>query len=400
MVAASIGIGMFIYILLLIYLTCLFYVYDIKSFRKNKTLHYVLSCIILILVAGFRYRVGLDTIAYMRSFESPYYPSLADFSFSGDYGGDIGWVFINAFAKSVGGGFYTVQFVQAIIVNVAVFWFIKRHSPKPFMAILLFFMFQWWNYCFEAMRESISIAFYLFALDALITENSLKKYYLRVWPAALVHTFGFVTFIFPLIKCIKVNKYLPIIIVVFLGVFLSIGDILTELVIGMDGMDSMVASKATKYIESDIYGVSNLSLAGIASLVVSRIIPMVYLIYVLHKDNDSSSKTFIPYLICYILVVILRIEVPIFFRFYNYFEVMMIIAMTQAVSVKHIRNRQVMTSLAWIMILFMVFIRTYELTKPETDSDVYKTYNRYVPYNSIFTQDYNEESEYGFRYFQ
>ena len=392
---------MLIYILLLIYLLLLFYVYDIKSYGKNRKLHYVLSCFILIIVAGLRYRVGLDTIAYMRSFDSPYYPSLADFSFWGDYGSDIGWVFINSLAKSIGGGFYTVQFIQAIIVNIAVFWFVRRHSPKPFMAILLFFMFQWWNYCFEAMRESIAIAFYLFALDALITENSLKKYYLRVWPAALVHTFGFVTFLFPLIRYIKVNKYLPIIIIVFLGVFLSIGDLINDIVESMSAMESMASEKATKYLESDTYGESNLSIAGIAALVMSRIIPMLYVIFVLQKDGDDRNKVFVPYLISYILVVILRIEVPIFFRFYNYFEIMMIIAMTQAVSVRQIRNRKMATTLAWGMILFMVFIRAYELTKPETDSlNEYKTYNRYVHYNSIFTQDYNEESEYIFRYLQ
>ena len=392
---------MLIYILLLIYLLLLFYVYDIKSYGKNRKLHYVLSCFILIIVAGLRYRVGLDTIAYMRSFDSPYYPFLAEFSIWGEYGSDIGWVFINSLAKSIGGGFYTVQFIQAIIVNIAVFWFVRRHSPKPFMAILLFFMFQWWNYCFEAMRESVAIAFYLFALDALITENSLKKYYLRVWPAALVHTFGFVTFLFPLIRYIKVNKYLPIIIIIFLGVFLSIGDLINEIVDSMSAMEGMASEKATMYLESDTYGVSNLSIAGIAALVVSRIIPMVYIIFVLQRDGDARNKIFVPYLISYILVVILRIEVPIFFRFYNYFEIMMIIAMTQAVSVKQTRNRKMTTSLAWMMILFMVFIRAYELTKPETDSlNEYKTYNRYVPYNSIFTQDYNEESEYIFRYLQ
>lgn len=398
---------MLIYIILLTYLAFLFYAYDIKGYGKNRNLHYICSCIILILVAGLRYRVGLDTTVYMRSFEAPYYPPLEHFSLTGDYGSDIGWVFINSLAKSIGGGFYTVQFIQAIIVNVAVFWFIKKHSPKPFMGILLFFMFQWWNYCFEAMRESIAVAFYLFALDALITENSLKKYYLRVWPAALVHTFGFITFIFPLIRHIKVNRYLPIIVIVFMGVFLSIGDILNDLVIGMgtieslDPSESMISAKATKYIASDTYGESNLSLAGIAALIISRVIPMVYMIFVLQKDQDAETKTFIPYLICYILVVMLRIEVPIFFRFYNYFEIMMIIAMTQAVTLRNNRLSKVRNTLTWAMILFMVFIRTYELTKPETDSlKGYKTYNRYVPYNSIFTEDYNEESEYVFRALQ
>ena len=389
---------MFIYIVILIYLLSLFYSYDIKNKDRYSGVHYALACCILIFVAGIRYRIGFDTTVYMNSFNLPYFPRFEDFSWFGDYGADIGWVFINSIAKTVGGGFYTVQFIQAIIVNVTVFWFIKRHSPKPFMAILLFFIFQWWNYCFEAMRESIAIAFYLIALDALIKENSFRKYYLRVWPAALVHTFGFITFIFPFIKYIKVNKYLPIIFIVFLGFFFSISDILNEMVENMSMVDSMATTKATKYIESDIYGESNLSLMGVVSLVLSRIIPMVYLVWVLHKSSDAKARTFVPYLICYILVVLLRMQVPIFFRFYNYFEVMMIIAMTQAVSLKEEPKSVLKTSMTWFMIVFMVFIRTYELTKPESDSlDEYKTYNRYVPYNSIFTEDYNEESEYIFR---
>lgn len=389
---------MLIYIVLLIYLALQFYMYDMKGASRYRNVNYIFSCILLILVAGLRYRIGVDTTAYMRSFDSPYYPSLEDFSFFGSYGGDIGWVFINAIAKSIGGGFYTVQIIQAVIVNVVVFWFIKKHSPKPFMGILLFFMFQWWNYCFEAMRESIAIAFYLLALDALISKKSLVHYYLRVWPAALVHTFGFVTFLFPLIKYLKVNKYLPVIFVLFLGVFFSIGDILNDMVDSISMLESSASTKATKYIESDVYGTSNLSFMGIAALVISRIVPMVYLVYVLHRSGDEKQSVFIPYIICYILVVMLRIKVPIFFRFYNYFEIMMIIAMTQAVTITYESKTDFRKILTWVMISFMVFIRTYELTKPETDTlKGYKTYNRYIPYNSIFTEDYNEETEYVFR---
>ena len=389
---------MFIYILLLVYLLALFYIYDVRGVTKYRYAYYVFSCILLILVAGLRYRVGLDTNAYMRSFNHPYYPTLADFSWFGNYGSDIGWAFIYAIAKTVGGGFYTVQIIQALIVNVAVFWFVRRHSPKPFLAILLFFMFQWWNYCFEAMRESLAIAFYLFALDALITHNSVKRYYLRVWPAALVHTFGFVTFLFPLIRYIKVNKYLPIIAAVFLGVFFFIGDIINDLMESMAMMEGMAADKAMEHLSSDTYGESSLSIVGILMLLMSRVVPMLWMIIVLQKDEKETTKTFIPYLICYILVVILRLKVPIFFRFYNYFEVMMIIAMTQALTLTEENKKSLRHAVTWCMILMMVFVRTYELTKVETGSlEGYKTYNRYVPYNSIFTEDYNEESEYVFR---
>ena len=160
----------------------------------------------------------------------------------------------------------------------------------------------------------------------------------------------------------------------------------------------MAADKAMEHLSSDTYGESSLSIVGILLLLMSRVVPMLWIIIVLQKDDRESSKTFIPYLICYILVVLLRLKVPIFFRFYNYFEVMMIVAMTQALAVTQDNKKSFKYAVTWCMILFMVFIRTYELTKVETGSlHGYKTYNRYVPYNSIFTEDYNEESEYVFR---
>lgn len=382
-----------VYLILLIYLIALCCKYDYGINTKYRDINYVFSCILLIFVAGIRYRIGYDTINYMESFNSPFYPPLSEFSFKGDYGNDILWVFINSIGKSIGGGFYTVQFIQAAIVNIAVFWFIKRNSPKPFLGVLLFFLFQWWNYCFEAMRESIAIAFYLFGLDALISENNYKKYYLRVWPAALVHTFGFITFLFPLIRFLKVNKYLPVFFAGFLVLFFSVSDLMNSMVEGLVGIEGMAAEKATKYIESDIYGESTLSMAGVVSLFISRIVPIAYLIYILYINKKEDTDVFIPYLICYILVVLLRIAMPIFFRFYNYFEIMLIVAITQAVSIPKVNGKELRHYATVAVVVLMVLIRAFELTEPAG----YEAYKRYFPYNSVFTQDYNEQSEHVFR---
>ena len=387
---------MTIYICIFAFLLFFYYHYDIRKAKDYKDFTYILIGILLICVAGFRYRIGYDTTNYMADFSLPYIPGLSDFSFKVDYGGDLLWVLINSFAKSVGGGFYTVQFIQSIIINSVVLWFIKKYSPQPFLGVLLFFLFQWWNYCFEAMRESIAIAFYLFGLDALISQNSIKNYYLRVWPAIFAHTFGFIVLLFPLIRYIRINRYLPVIVVLFGLVCISLSDILTNLVESLMTfqIDSSATSKMIKYIDSDVYGEANLSLAGIISLIISRIIPISVFIYVLHKNHKSETDTFIPYLIAYVFVVCLRMAVPIFFRFFNYFEIMLIIAITQTMQITAPKSfRRLLSS---SMLVFMILIRTYELTKPESTSRVY---NRYIPYNSIFTEDYNEKSEAIFRYY-
>lgn len=387
---------MIIYFTLIIFLLFLFFHYDVRKSTEYKDSFYVISCIILILVAGFRYRIGYDTTNYMASFSSPYIPYLSEFSILEDYDGDKLWILINSIAKEIGGGFYTVQLIQAVIVNVAVFWFIKRHSPLPFLGILLFFLFQWWNYCFEAMRESIAIAFYLFALDALITENNYKKYYLRVWPAIFAHTFGFITLLFPLIKYIRINKFFPIIVLGFGVTCVLLGDIMNGLVESLVSiqMESAASGKMVKYMASDVYGEANLSIAGVISLLISRVFPICVFIYILHKNEDEQTDVFIPYLITYVFVVFLRIAVPIFFRFFNYFEIMLIIAITQAIYIT--KPKSFKHQLTVLALLFMIFIRSYELTKPEGDARVY---NRYIPYNSIITEDYNEASESIFRYY-
>ena len=108
-----------IYLVILIYLLFLFIRYDMCLGSRYRSVNYWFACILLILVAALRYRIGFDTINYMESFESPFYPRLSDFSFSGDYGNDMLWVFINAIGKSSPWGFYTVQFIQAAIVNIS-----------------------------------------------------------------------------------------------------------------------------------------------------------------------------------------------------------------------------------------------------------------------------------------
>ena len=387
---------MTIYICVFAFLVFFYYHYDIRKAKDYKSIIYLLIGISLICIAGFRYRIGYDTTNYMADFALPYIPALSNFSIYADYGGDFLWVLINSFAKSVGGGFYTVQFIQAIIVNSVVLWFIKKYSPQPFLGVLLFFLFQWWNYCFEAMRESIAIAFYLFGLDALISKNNIKKYYLRVWPAILAHTFGFIVLLFPLISFIRINRYLPFIVALFSIVCISLSDILTNMVESVLTLqiDSSATSKMIKYIDSDVYGEANLSFAGIISLIISRIVPISVFIYVLHKNNKPETEVFIPYLITYIFVVCLRMAVPIFFRFFNYFEIMLIIAITQTMQIT--RPGTFRRLLSSSMLAFMILIRSYELTKPESTSRVY---NRYIPYNSVFTEDYNEKSEAIFRYY-
>lgn len=376
-----------IYILIFLYLLFLAYIYDVRGAHKGLSFHYKISCIILILVAGLRYRIGFDTINYMESFTSAL--SLRELVHGVEFTGDLLWVYMVALSKEICNDFFMVQLIQAIIVNCTVFWFVKRHSIKPFVSILLYFLLGWWNLCFEAMREAIAVAFFLFALDALLSGKGAKVYYLRVWPAIFAHTFGFVTLFFPLIKFLKTKK-----IVIFAGIFLMamvfmVKDYMNDLLLLMEMTSDLASGKAAKYMDSDVYGVSNMSLGGLVSLFIGNILPALYIIILLARSQNKAVWNIIPFVLAYIFICVLKTQVPIFYRFLNYFEILVIVAFSNAL---YLERRRFRRRVAVMLVTLMVLVRMYSLTAYDVGTNV-KAYNRYVPYNSIFQKDFNPKSE-------
>lgn len=378
---------MFIYIAIFIYLFVITYKYDFKNDKRYLKLNYILSCIILIAVAGLRYRIGYDTNNYMESFEHA--PSLSEILAGREFYGDPLWMYIIGVSKEIYNDFFIVQIIQAIIVNCAVFWFIRRHSPKPFLAVFLYTILLWWNLCFEAMREAIAVAFFLYGLDALLVNKGFKTYYLRVWPAILAHSFGFVTLLFPFIKYLKTKKLAIIFLAVILVVSFIVKDYINDIASMLEMTSDMASDKATKYLESETYGENNMSINGMIAMVLGGIVPCIPIIMSL-KDKTILGKTnLLPFVFVYACVVFLRIQIPIFFRFLNYFEIPVIVAFTQVICIEH---KKIIRQFAGATMFIMVLLRMYSLTAPDVGTTI-EAYHRYVPYNSIFQKNFNKDSE-------
>lgn len=383
---------MFIYIAIFIYLLAITYQYDIhKGNRRYAKVNYVISCILLIVVAGVRYRIGYDTTNYMETYLHA--PSFSELLRGYKFVGDPLWMYIIAISKEIYEEFFIVQFFQAIIVNMAVFWFVRRHSPKPFLAILLYYLLLWWNLCFEAMREAIAVAFFLIALDALLSGKGLLRYYLRVWPAIFAHSFGFVTLLFPFIKYLKLNKYTIVVYLLVIVALFSVKNYINDIISLLEMTSDMALDKATKYFDSNVYGESNLNLSGILSHIIGGILPCISVILLLRNKPNKESRDLIPFVFVYLCVVILRIQIPIFFRFLNYFEILVIVAFTHAIYLERVKIKRQLVSL---VMSGMVFLRFYSLNSYDVGTPI-KAYHRYVPYNSIFQKNYNKESEIIFR---
>ena len=378
---------MFIYIAILLYLLVITYKHDYKNDKRYFKLNYILSCVILIAVAGLRYRIGYDTNNYMANFEHA--PSFSEILDGREFYGDPLWMYIFGISKEICKEFFLVQIIQAVIVNCAVFWFIRRHSPKPFLAVLLYFVLLWWNLCFEAMREAIAVSFFLFGLDALLVNKGFKAYYLRVWPAIFAHSFGFVTLLFPFIKYLRIKKVAIIFIAAILVISIFVKDYINDIASMLEMTSDMASNKATKYLESETYGENNMSINGMISMVLGGIVPCIPIIMSLKGKTILGKTNLLPFVFVYACIVFLRIQIPIFFRFLNYFEIPVIVAFTQVICIE---PKKIIRQFACATMFIMVLLRMYSLTALDVGTTV-KAYHRYVPYNSIFQKNYNQESE-------
>ncbi len=114
-----------IYISVILSLLLLIYIFDYKKVRKNKQLWYYLMLAVFVAIAGFRYRLGMDTVTY----EYEFYRNTICFSEWNwnsvfvETDRDSGYLILTSVIKSVFGVWEVAQFIIALIVNVVIFRF-------------------------------------------------------------------------------------------------------------------------------------------------------------------------------------------------------------------------------------------------------------------------------------
>ena len=167
-----------IYLLVIVLLICLSLRYDINGKTKYRDFWYLMMLVVFILIAGLRWRLMVDTPNYIYNFYHVY-PSLENFSFE-DYpiGKDPFYVLINSLVISLGGRFYVVQLIEATVVNVLVFKYIKRHSSYLFTCLFFYAIMCYMGYSMETMRASLSVVICLYANDYILDKKWIKGYIL------------------------------------------------------------------------------------------------------------------------------------------------------------------------------------------------------------------------------
>ena len=379
---------MIVYCVVLVLLVWLSFRYDINEKTAYKDTWYFIMLVVFILIAGLRWRVGIDTTRYLYSFYH-YRPDLSTFAFA-DYpiGKDPLWVLLNAIVKSVGGRFYVVQLIHASIVNMLIFKYIKKHSENIFTCLFFYAITCYIMFNMEIMRGSLSIAICLFANDYILEKKWLRGYALYVL-ALMFHAQTILLFILPLLFSIKLDaKGVLVLIVAFIvGIFAD--SLIGNYVYILDNED--IEEKALGYAESEAFTEG----FGIRSILLNFLpnifYPIAALIILKKNDADNPILRLEPLLLFYVMFMLMKINFRITYRYVQYYSIIVNLFMS-GFFVFLIRGDLLKGSVGVKYLLaILIFLPFFILRVHYYSKDF--VYERYFPYTSVIDRKENPDRE-------
>ena len=396
-----------IYLVLFIFFICLSYNFDYLDKKRNKNLYFYLSLIILILLAGFRYRIGLDTVRYEYLHESaPLLSNLNKSAFE-DSSFDPLYLILSSIAKTISPDFWVLQILQSILVNTIVFRFIRLNTKNIFLGILLYYVCLYLNFNCEVMREACAVSMLLLGWEYL-KKDKIIIFTIFCILACGFHISAIVLLIIPILKLtnlwglLHINKLtIPLLIVIFI-IATKIQTIFFDQLALLSLGDSFT-DKVALYADTALSG-NVLNVNGIISVIFRYILLPLLAIINIKKSNLSGARNNLEQMVLFSLITsVLLIPIAIFYRYLNYFFPFAIIAICEisyrprfyVMNKFHIKGDY----FRWYLILFpLLFFSMYGYKSNEGNSQ-YKTYMRYYPYSSIITEEKDNNRENLFMYY-
>ena len=377
-----------IYLIVIILLLCLSLRYDINGKTKYRKEWYGIMLFIFILIAGLRYRIGVDTVGYLYT----YYHNTPNLSY---YLGNnllhtnyLLWNLLLSFFYTIGVPFYVVQLFTAAFVNFLLFSYIKKHSYYVFTCLFFYFIGFYPIINFETMKASYAIAISLFANDFFIEGKSYKGFLLYII-AALFHPSTIALIVVPLLLFLRFNFIgLIFLVIAFVGGFIiqkSLGDYLLSFdVFGND----VISDKLEGYAESDYYGSSMRFLSIIKNL------PLILYSFISVKfaiKSNCHNKLLVlePYLMLTMFFLVLQFNIYVFYRIYDFFLIYYCLFFSQLfvdMAKCSIFQRLLSYTRALFFILPLVLIF---LWKYQSESKL----ARYYPYATVIEKRIDNERE-------
>lgn len=371
---------MIVYLIALIFLLYGSITFDFKSNNQNRREWFMFEYIVLVLISGFRYEVGGDTLVYMMRYaDYPLLSQLPTLNFSEMDNGPL-WYVLVALCKAISQEFYFFQIIHALIVNGAFFCFFKKHSNFPFTAVLLYALLSFFYYNTEILRASLAVSVFL-----LIGFDALKEKKWVLYLISIVISFGFHTealflLVLPLCHCLyriritKISLVITIAIGIVLLTFLNIMPYLQEYLNFSEAMDR----RLNGYYADD----RTVSFNGVIALVLNNFIWIV--IAVIHKDSERFEKAFF---LLFIVILIQTTKYTVFLgRVIDFVKPVLLLMLADAFW-KIFKQRMYSTQIFKILLLtFTMYTGFMQYIDGPKGMEYWR---RYIPYHSIFTDEHD-----------
>lgn len=386
-----------IYIFIIFFLSISIYLYDIKNFLYKKNEFFVWVVLLLWATSAFSYRLGSDVIHYMYEFdkETPTLFSISSDYIFNTYSRQPGWQLFVSFVKTIFPSFTFLKIIHAFIVNSIIASFIFYRFEKKFTGLLCYFAFLYFPLNFEVLRESISVVFFLLSVEYFLKKKWLI-YYAYITIAISFHISAIPLLLLPIMTCVCNSRKKVILILIISIVFtISLG-ISKDLFYNLSLIESL-RDKTTYYL-SDSPGNGLMSFSNIINYILNIVMP----IFVLIRSCSKNDKFFIysPFICTYVLIYSISLQLPIFYRFNNYFNIFYFLSyiyfFTIILEVYSVREHIQLRRLFYVFGIFLFcFFKLSVLALPIGNIP---GYYRFYPYSSIFTREVNSSRENIYRY--
>ncbi len=365
--------------------------YDIYSSNKYRKTFFKLIFLVLWFLAAFRYRIGNDTADYM--YEYMHSLAISDYSWDNIFGNinrRPGWNILIGICKQIGNDYVIFQLFHSTFVNYTIYCLIKKYSPKIYISTFVYFILFYTNLCFDAMREALAVAVFLWSINSFI-RNKWIQYYLIAYIASLFHISSVIVFILPLVKLLRPTKVVLICIFVCCCILLTTYQFINEYLLQLQiwGEVGDFGSKATGYLSNENYQFNGTLISVIKAAITGVLIPFSFVYYYYTKKEDCSNWL-IQINIIYILLNILNVGAPLFYRFQSYICIIYVILISKccfyllAEKKLHLLTRQFAIFVILICISYYP-IKRYFMPfplKPEI-----MNYRLYSPYKTVFSKE-------------
>lgn len=339
--------------------------------QKTNRLCAFFCCFLLVLVAGFRYRVGTDALLYQDLFEI--YPKIGDLS--AKYVFESRWaplfVVWFSFCHTLFDSFIVYQFIYAAILTFAIYLTLLNNTKMLLYVLALYFVYAFPYFTFDLCREGLAMSIFLYGFYFL-QKKKIIVYFVFAALAYLTHPSSVFVFFVPLLTRIKLTKKNTIITFVafLLGSIVAFKLVVWALTVLPTTNITYVALRYLKrYNETE--GLS------VMRLVYCTVVFYMAVYKNLGKARDAREQLCFNIAFVSILIMCLEKAIPYIFRLNTYFILFFFIAICSYVEREVFIKKHALLKFV-LVLLICCSVKVLDYAKNKT------TYNAYIPYVSVF----------------